>query len=116
MELRLSEGKYVMGKYRDFEHVDGTQEVLQRVMMKLKTRRGDYLPMPAYGSRLHMLSGIKPSQLKTNAKQFVQEALADESELELLELELTQMKNDEIKLELSFAYKGDIRLEAETII
>lgn len=115
MELKLEDGRYVPGRYQGFDRVEGIQELLQRILMKLRTRRGAFLPMSDYGSRLHTLSSVKPSLREAAAKQFVLEALTDEKGLELQELTLYSQE-DEIRLELSFFYNGNINFTVETII
>lgn len=95
MELKLTDGKYTLGTYLAPVELEELDELLQRVIMKLKVRRGTFLPQPDYGSRLHLLSRTKPSNRETAARQYVLEALADETELELSALELSQKADGE---------------------
>ena len=61
--------------------VSGNEETLQRVLMRLKARRGGFLPMPEFGSRLHELCGMKKGERASCAKQFVFEALESEKDV-----------------------------------
>ena len=114
-ELRLENGRYVQGKYQGFESVSGAEELLQRVLMKLKTRRGSFLPMPDYGSRLYLLAGLKPSARESAAKQYIAEALAGETGLELEKLSLEDSAAGELLLTMGFRYNGE-SIETQTIV
>lgn len=115
LELRLENGRYVQGKYQGFESVDGGQELLQRVLMKLKTRRGSFLPEPEYGSRLYELAAMKPSQRESAAKQYIAEALADETGLSMETLTLSEGTQGELLLEMRFSHNGQ-GITAQTTI
>ena len=71
MEIKLTDGKYTLGDYLAPNELEELDEILQRVIMKLKVRRGSFLPLPDYGSRLHLLSKAKPSSRETAARQYV---------------------------------------------
>lgn len=116
MELKLRDGRYVPSKYLGFERVSGEEEILQRIYMKLKARRGGFYPLPEYGSRLYTLSSVKPSLRETAAQQFIQEALRDESDLALDSLTLTCGSGDDIYLAAVFTYDGDLKLSVDTRI
>jgi len=116
LELKLTDGKYILGSYQTPEQTEGIEETLQRVLMKLKARRGSFIPLPEYGSRLHLLNREKPSNRTSAARQYVLEALADEKELELNTLELVTETDGEAKLSLSFTYKGVYTVAVETAI
>ena len=116
MELKLADGKYIRGNYQTLERISEMEELLQRVMMKLKARRGAFIPLPEYGSRLHLLCVEKPSNRTSAARLYVLEALADEKELELNSLELVSDTEGEAKLSLSFTYKGEYTVAVEAAI
>ena len=111
MELKLIDGRYVRGEFQGFAVVDGIDEIMQRVRMKLVVKKGSFMPLPEYGSRLHTLSAVKPSLRESAARQFVSEALADESALSLESLELIYEEDGTAMLLLSFVYNGDVRFE-----
>ncbi len=70
--------------------VSGNEEILQRVLMRLKARRGGFLPMPEFGSRLHELCGMKKGERASCAKQFVFEALESERDVSVREVEYAE--------------------------
>ena len=116
MELKLENGRYLPARFVGLERTGGTQELLQRVLMKLKARRGGFFPLPNYGSRLYTLGSVKAAMRETAAKQFVQEALADEPELFLDSLELAFGKEGEILIFADFTYNGETKLSVNTRI
>ncbi len=116
MELKLANGKYIQGNYQGLEQVDEMEELLQRLEMKLITRRGAFIPLPEYGSRLHLLSQEKPSNRQSAARQYVLEALADETDLELDSLKLISKTDGDVQLSLSFTYKEKYSVNVETDI
>ena len=81
MELKLRDGRYTLSAAGVPETVRGTEEILQRALMRLTARRGAFWPEPEYGSRLHTLLQLKPSQRAAAAKLFVTEALSGEPEV-----------------------------------
>lgn len=116
MELRLIDGRYVPGSPGGFERVSGEEELLQRVCMKLKARRGEFYPLPEYGSRLYTLVSVKPSLRETAARQFILEALADETGLALESVEVEEGEGEELNVRASFTYQQDTRLSIDTRI
>ena len=116
LELKLVGGKYKQGNYQTVAQVDEIEELLQRIEMKLKVRRGAFVPLPEYGSRLHLLFQEKPSNRQSAARQFVLEALIEEKDLELDSVGLTSTTDGEARLSLSFIYKGEYTLNVETVI
>lgn len=116
MELRLREGQYVPGAPGGFERVFGKEELLQRVCMKLKARRGEFYPLPEYGSRLYTLASVKPSLRETAARQFILEALADETGLVLDSVEVEEGEDQGLNVRACFTYQEDMRLTVDTSI
>lgn len=106
MELKLKEGRYV-GRGTELETVSGTEEVAQRVMMKLAARRGSFWPKPDYGSRLYRLTcGEKPSNREMAVRQYVYEALSDENEVRLEAVTISYPQADIMRIELRFSWSG----------
>ncbi|NCB51068.1 MAG: hypothetical protein EOM54_04190 [Clostridia bacterium] len=90
MEIALEGGRYKTADFGGLETVTGTKELAQRLLMKLTARRGGFALWPEYGSRLYTLAGaVRPSERLTAARQFITEALADESDVEISGLEIT---------------------------
>lgn len=105
MELKLVNGRYVPAEHQGFSQIEKLDELAQRIAMKLTARRGRFMPLPTYGSRLYLLPTLKPSQRETAARQYVIEALTDESDVELEKLEFSS-DGDLGDLILTFVYKG----------
>lgn len=104
MELKLSQGQYVLSAAGGLETVRGDNETVQRVLMKLAARRGAFLPLPDYGSRLYTLCRLKPSERAAAAKQFIAEALADEKDVSVLEVEYLPAEGDEAEVRLTLGF------------
>ena len=116
MELKLADGKYIKGNYQGLVQIDEVEELLQRFEMKLKIRRGAFIPMPEYGSRLYLLTREKPSNRQSAARQYVLEALSDEADIELDSLELSSKTDGDVLLSISFTYKGEYAINVETAV
>lgn len=107
MELKLENGEYSARAYGGTETVSGTEETLQRVLMRLKARRGGFLPMPEFGSRLHELCGMKKSDRGSYAKQFVFEALSPEKDVSVLGVEYSEDGDGVGKVSAELRIGGD---------
>ena len=86
MMMCLREGDYIPDGGGGFQSVSGKEELLQRILFKLTARRGGFYFLPSLGSRLYRLPQEKPSARAALAKQYVEEALADEVGLEVQEV------------------------------
>ena len=116
MELKLAEGRYVYRQNFGLERVSGAEELKQRVLMKLTARRGEFAPLPEFGSRLHTLSRVPASRVESEARRFVAEALAGETELSLGGLSFVPDGRGGGELLLSFSYNGDESFNVESRI
>lgn len=85
MELMVRNGDYVADEQGGFRRVEGSQELLQRVLWKLSIPRGSFPPLPELGSELYRLGRCKPSQWDSLAKQYAAQALSDETGLTVTE-------------------------------
>ena len=113
LELKLLDGEYVPGPQGP-ELVSGQEELAQRVLMRLTARRGAFPLLPEYGSRLYALSQVKPSQRALAARQYAAEALAEETELVLTDVELLSVSEEGSELRLWLEYQGQpLRLQVE---
>ena len=115
MELKLLDGQYVTGANKAPLEISGTEELAQRIAQKPQVRRGAFLPLPAFGSRLHLLGRVRPSERETAAQQYVREALADEEGLSLESLTLCERSDGDALLRLSLSLGTDT-LSVETKI
>jgi phage baseplate assembly protein W len=110
----LENGRYVPDDYLRLRQVSGSDELLQRVLMKLKAPRGAFHPLPDYGSRLYSLFAVKAGKRHSAARDFVQEALSDEKGLELESLELSYPDRDDMRITAVFSYDNGKMLFVET--
>ncbi len=112
MELKLKDGRYLSTGAR-LCTVGGTEELAQRVMMKLEARRGSFWPDPEYGSRLYRLTcGEKPKDTELCVRQYVSEALSDEEGVELQSMSISYPTEDTMHLLLNFSSKlGSFKTE-----
>ena len=90
-----------------FVTVNGYEELAQRVSMKLTARRGGFVLLPEFGSRLYLLHNTKVSERVTAARQYVAEALSDEEDLILEHLSISEITQGNIRIDTEFTYNGD---------
>lgn len=107
MELKLEQGMYAAGPNRRPQTVSGAEETAQRVMMRLTARRGGFAPLPEYGSRLYLLPRLaKPSAYETAARQYIAEALAEETAVEVTEVQCTPVDEQTVRIDVTFTADG----------
>jgi len=104
MELKLSGGDYAVTEGR-IETVSGAEEILQRVLMKLAARRGGFAPLPNFGSRLHLLPGVRKSERAALCEAYIAEALADEPEVAISSVGVSEA-GGEIRIALALRCRG----------
>ena len=75
--LMLVNGDYVP-QGNGLQSAKGDEAVLQRMLMKLTARRGQFPFMENFGSRLWTLDRLRPAERQAAAEQYVLEALRDE--------------------------------------
>ena len=75
--LMLVNGDYVPQE-NGLQSAKGDEAVLQRMLMKLTARRGQFPFMENFGSRLWTLDRLRPAERQAAAEQYVLEALRDE--------------------------------------
>ena len=101
MTLLLKDGDYTRDSAGRLTSLSGNDEMLQRVLIRLAARRGGFPLMPTLGSRLHLLSRQSPANREALARQYVQEALAEETELTVTGVTLTPLDRDRIRISVS---------------
>lgn len=102
MELKLRNGQYCLSE-GGLETVQGREEVLQRVLMRLAAHRGTFLPDPDYGSRLYQLGRLKPAQRSAAARLYVEEALEDEPDVYVRSVAYLPGEDGEAAVVVAFA-------------
>ena len=75
--LMLVNGDYVPQE-NGLQSAKGDEAVLQRMLMKLTARRGQFPFMENFGSRLWTLDRLRPAERQAAAEQYVLEALRDD--------------------------------------
>ena len=90
MERKLIRGDYVPDGRGGLIGLDGGQEVLARVLYRLTARRESIPFLPELGSRLYQLGRESPSARQALAVQYVAEALREEKDLKVEDVELVQ--------------------------
>ena len=111
MDLQLKNGDYVPNGAGGLRRVMGNEELLQRVLFRLTARRGRFPFWEELGSRLWQLGQVPAAQRQSAAKQYVTEALADESGLRVEAVELTAKDDGTAELTAELSYGGE-RLSA----
>lgn len=108
MELKFVNGDYVPDKERGtgFETVTGVDEVLQRVLFKLKIQRGSFPFIPELGSDLWKIHREKKSNRESAAYQYIAEALKDERMLSIQNVTVSDV-DDGIKIDVKLLYEGE---------
>lgn len=106
MELELKNGNYMPRQGGGFSTVDGQQETIQRIMMRLQAHRGGFYPLPDFGSRLYTLIGMKRSDRHAAARQFVYEALEKEK-AEILQVECSELDGDVLQVKVWLDISGE---------
>jgi len=87
MSMRLKDGDYIPDGNGSFCKVADKMELLERVLFRLTARRGAFPFLPLLGSRLYRLAQEKTSRRAALAKQYVEEALAEEAGLSVQDME-----------------------------
>ena len=106
MELKIRDRDYVSDGAGGLVRVSGREELLERVLYKLSVRRGSFALAPELGSELHLLWREKGERRATAAKQYVAEALAEETALTVSGVSL-ERKGDLLLLRAALLYEGE---------
>ena len=89
MELMIRNGDYVADG-TGLRRVSGREALLQRILFRLTARRGTFPFCESLGSRLWQLGRLPAAARQTAAKQYVTEALAEERDLQVESVTLTE--------------------------
>ena len=116
MELKLQNGDYVPNGAGGLERVTGQEELLQRVLFRLVARRGTFPFQKTLGSRLWQLGRTSAAARQSAAKQYVAEALEEETGLHVEAVTLREKGGGVTDLTVEMTYKGQalsVTLEIE---
>nr|WP_302647957.1 hypothetical protein [uncultured Dysosmobacter sp.] len=111
--MMLVNGDYVPQE-NHLRSVEGDEAVLQRMLMKLTARRGQFPFMEDFGSRLWTLGRLRPAERQAAAEQYVLEALRDEPGLTIEQVTLAE-NGGKAALTVK-TIKGERRLTAEVAL
>lgn len=78
MEMRVEQGDYMQDERGFLARLEDEQAVLQRVLFRLRARRGQFPLMPEMGSELYHLPKEKPQARESFAHMCVVQALKQE--------------------------------------
>lgn len=106
MELKFDGGRYVRNGYGGFVTVSGSDELLQRALMRLSARRGSFFPLPDFGSELHKLLSMKKSQRAAAAQRMVYEALEPEKDITASGVDYRETGDGSAAITVSLALPG----------
>lgn len=98
-ELKIRDGDYVFDGVGGMVRVKGRDALLQRVLFKLTGKRNGFLFLKDLGSTLYALGGAAASQRQSEAKAAVVQALADEENLQVAQVELN---GDQLTVQLNY--------------
>lgn len=102
----LENGDYVLTDAGALKRaVDAHDELLRRVLLRLKARRGGFVLAPEFGSRLHLVPREKPSARVGAALRYAAEALADEP-LTVVAASLADAADGSLELTLTLELDG----------
>jgi phage baseplate assembly protein W len=112
LQARLREG--VSPRQSDLARVTGKANLVQAMMLRLKTEQGELTPLghPNYGSRHHRLIGEPNTEGNRNLiRLYVLECLRQEPRLEKIERIVVRLgpgrqNRDKVEIELTLKVKG----------
>ena len=116
MELMIRNGDYVPDGLLGLRRVEGREALLQRVLFRLQARRGSFLFEERLGSRLWTLGRLPASARKSAARQYVAEALEEETDLAVEDV-LLREEDGHAYLTAELSWRGEplsVRLEVRT--
>ena len=115
MELKIQNGDYVPGSGGAMERLEGSAELVQRVLYQLTARRAGFPLLPELGSELHLLGRTAAGERASAAELAVRQALSDETELEITGVTLTDAGSGLYTLQVALAWRGQTMEIALTI-
>jgi phage gp46-like protein len=107
MEYLLREGDYVPDGNGGLTALDGAQAVLQRVLFRLRARRGSFPFLPELGSQLYLLPRERPSARNALAERYAVQALEEETEVQVTGVELGQSEDGALTVKVLLDWQGE---------
>lgn len=106
MELKIKNGDYVLNGSGGMQRVEGSEELVQRVLYKLTAKREGFPFLPELGSELYRLGYTAGKARNSAAEQAVREALRDEPDFEIAAVELAAAGDELYTLKVYLDYYG----------
>ena len=106
MELMIQNGDYVSDGVAGLCCAKGQVALFQRVLFRLRARRGMFPFLETLGSRLWQLGQLPVSARQSAAKQYVAEALSEERDLHVERVDLVQDGEGGV-LNVELSYEGE---------
>lgn len=95
--------------------LEGSRELVQRVLIRLQVRKGSFALDPSLGSELYRLRRSADEQNNRVAMGYVQEALADMPEVSVYGVTCTPTGLDELLVEVELSLSGEEALLEVTV-
>lgn len=108
MELELRNGDYVPDGTGGLRRLEGNQALVQRVLFRLKARRRSFPFWDSLGSRLWRLGRLPARERQAAARQYVTEALAEETGLRIESVELAREGDGAALLTVGLTYGEEL--------
>ena len=106
MENLLRNGDYVPDGFGGFVRLQAEQALLARALFRLTCRRGSFPFLPELGSRLHELSGEKPSGQSAAAGLYAAQAL-EGTGLRVCGARVRGVSDGQVRVEVELQYEGE---------
>ena len=106
MELKIKNGDYVWDGSGGVQALQGSAELVQRVLYKLTARREGFPFLPELGSELYRLGQVSARERQSAAETAVRQALEDETELEVTAVSLEAADEGLSTLCVALLYQG----------
>lgn len=106
MSILMDQRDYVADGAGSVASVSGGNAVLSDILFRLSARRGGFVLMPEFGSRMHLLGKEKPSARAVLAQQYAAEALADLDDVTVTGAAVTT-GGDRLKVKVELAWQGE---------
>lgn len=93
--------------------MSGGNALISDVLFRLTARRGGFVLLPGFGSRMYLLRGEKPSRWTALARQYAAEALEDLGDVTVTDAAVTA-DGDDLTIRVELEWQGQtLTLELE---
>lgn len=105
MSILLENQDYVPDGEGSVSSVSGGDAILSDVLFRLTARRGSFVLLPEFGSRMYLLRGEKPSARTLLARQYAVEALADMEDIAVTDAAVTT-EGEKLLIHVELTWQG----------